>query len=196
VNDRVREAYDRIAEAYASQRDLFKNQVYLEQFVGMLVPRARVLDLGCGGGIPAARFLVDRGFDVIGLDISPAQIELARRNVPQARFEVADMQQLARGRFAVDGVIALYSIFHIDRREHFRLLETLRSYLPIGGVLLITMGASEWEGSEVFHGAEMFWSHYGPKRNRELLEAAGLTVLVDELDTSGGEEHQVLLAHA
>jgi cyclopropane fatty-acyl-phospholipid synthase-like methyltransferase len=196
VNDRVREAYDRIAEAYASQRDLFKNQVYLEQFVGMLVPRARVLDLGCGGGIPAARFLVDRGFDVIGLDISPAQIELARRNVPQARFEVADMQQLARGRFAVDGVIALYSIFHIDRREHFRLLETLRSYLPIGGVLLITMGASEWEGSEVFHGAEMFWSHYGPKRNRELLEAAGLTVLVDELDTSGGEEHQVLLAQA
>jgi hypothetical protein len=58
------------------------------------------------------------------------------------------------------------------------------------------MGASDWEGSEDFHGAEMYWSHFGPVRNRELVEEAGFTVVMDEIDESGGERHQVILATA
>ena len=197
MNERVREGYDKIAEAYAGQRDNFKNETYLRRFANLLPPRAKVLDLGCGSGLPVAGFLVGRGFEVLGLDISPKQIELARRNVPGARFEVEDMQELKDAQFTVDGVVALYSIFHIDRREHGRLLSTLHSLLPVHGVLLITMGASDWEGTnEDFLGAGMSWSHYGASRNRELVEAAGFTVLVDEIDRTGGEEHQVILARA
>ena len=44
-----------------------------------------VVDLGCGSGITAAR-LVDGGFDVIGVDISPEMVELARINAPGATF--------------------------------------------------------------------------------------------------------------
>jgi cyclopropane fatty-acyl-phospholipid synthase-like methyltransferase len=161
----------------------------------LLPPKAQVLDLGCGSGLPVAGFLAKRGFEVLGLDISPRQVGLARRKVPAARFEVADMQGLTAGEYHVDGVVALYSIFHIDRREHGRLLSTLRSFLPAHGALLITMGASDWEGTDAdFLGAEMSWSHYGPSRNRELVEAAGFTVRADEIDRSGGEEHQVILA--
>ena len=57
------------------------------------------------------------------------------------------------------------------------------------------MGAGEWEGTEAdFHGVEMYWSHFGAERNRELVEAAGLVVEVDEIDTSCDERHQVILA--
>lgn len=45
------------------------------------------MDLGCGSGI-WARQLVDAGFQVVGVDISPAMIELARQRVPQAEFLV------------------------------------------------------------------------------------------------------------
>src|SRR5947209_4041797 len=46
-----------------------------------------VVDLGCGSGI-WARALVDVGYRVIGVDISPAMIDLARRRVPEAEFHV------------------------------------------------------------------------------------------------------------
>jgi SAM-dependent methyltransferase len=50
------------------------------------VPR-RVLDVGCGSGL-LARKLLDAGFDVQGVDASPAMIELARAHAPGATFDV------------------------------------------------------------------------------------------------------------
>jgi SAM-dependent methyltransferase len=49
------------------------------------VRTGRVVDLGCGSGI-WARELSNAGYDAIGVDISPAMIELARRRVPEAQF--------------------------------------------------------------------------------------------------------------
>ncbi len=65
---------------------------------------------------------------------------------------------------------------------------------PVGGLLLITMASSEWEGEEDFHGAPMWWSHYGAEKNRKLVESAGFEVLFDEIDAEGDERHQLLLA--
>ncbi len=47
-----------------------------------------VVDLGCGSGI-WARALTEAGHAVVGVDLSPAMIELARRQAPRARFHVA-----------------------------------------------------------------------------------------------------------
>jgi SAM-dependent methyltransferase len=51
------------------------------------IPNGRVVDLGCGSGI-WARELTDAGYQVVGVDISPAMIELARRRAPEAEFHV------------------------------------------------------------------------------------------------------------
>jgi hypothetical protein len=107
------------------------------------------------------------------------------------------MQDLRPDELNVDGVVSLYAIFHVRREHQARLFEVLHTFLPAGGPLLLTMGSTEWEGIESdFHGAPMFWSHYGPRQNREIIEAAGFTVLVDEIDSTGGESHQVVLARA
>jgi SAM-dependent methyltransferase len=193
-DDLVRSGYDRMARDYLAQRDQFKNLPPLEDLVARLHPGAAVLDVGCGAGVPVARFLVERGFAVTGLDVSPVQVALAQEHVPQASFAVRDMRALQPGEYVVDAIVAFYAIFHTPREAHADILRTLASYLLPGGLLLVTLGASVWEGVEPFHGVEMYWSHYGPEQNRAMIMAAGLAIVRDVIDTSGDERHHVLLA--
>jgi 2-polyprenyl-3-methyl-5-hydroxy-6-metoxy-1,4-benzoquinol methylase len=53
----------------------------------LLLPGSRVLDVGCGNGFTAGQFL-ERGCEVVGIDLSESGIELARQKYPNARFEV------------------------------------------------------------------------------------------------------------
>jgi 2-polyprenyl-3-methyl-5-hydroxy-6-metoxy-1,4-benzoquinol methylase len=88
LRDLVRRGYDAISEAYrdddgrANASSAESTTAYADWFddLACLLPRAaRVLDLGCGAGVPGARELASRGFAVTGIDISPVQIERARR---------------------------------------------------------------------------------------------------------------------
>jgi SAM-dependent methyltransferase len=192
-NTVVRAGYELVAERYLAARDRSRNLRHLEHFVSELEPGSRILDVGCGAGEPVDSFLTDHGCNVIGIDISPKQIELARKNVRGGLFEIRDMQDLAEGQFAVDGVVSFYAIFHTPRESHAETLKKLASFLPQGGRLLVTMGAGAWEGEEEFYGEPMRWSHFGAERNRQLVEAAGFEVLSDEIEDEGGERHQIIL---
>lgn len=122
-------------------------------------------------------------------------IELAKQNVPEAEYKVEDMTNLKNGEYTVDAVVSFYAIFHTPRETHQELLHKIHSFLSKPGYLLITMGSTEWEGKERdFHGTEMYWSHYDSEKNRELVEKAGFEILIDEIDGTGNEKHQVILA--
>lgn len=194
-NEFVRDAYERIADTYAARRDQFKSKRHLDRFADLVPAGRTILDIGCGAGQPVDAYLVDRGYTVLGLDISERMIELARAHVPQATYDVRDMSDLRVGEFNVGGIVSMYAIFHTPRERHRELLEKFASFMPDGGALLMTMGAGEWEGFEGdFHGGEMYWSHYGADTNTELVEQAGFQVVSDEIDRSADEEHQVIIA--
>jgi SAM-dependent methyltransferase len=192
--EQVRAGYDVVSRRYAAYRDQFKNDRYLERFVEIMPPPRRVIDVGCGSGQPVDGYLVERGYDVTGLDISPKQIELARGLVPKAHYEVRNMLELQDGEFEVDGLVSFYAVFHAPRKQHAGLLRTFASFLRPRGVMLITLGTHEWEGIEDFHGADLYWSHFGRDTNRKLVEDAGFDIVADEIDESGGEQHQVVIA--
>lgn len=194
-NDLVKKGYNQAASDYNSTRDIFKNTQYLAKLNDLLKPHSSILDIGCGAGKPIDSYFIEKGHTVIGIDISENMIKLAKQNVPQADYEVKDMTQLSESEYHVDAVVSFYAIFHTSRETHSHLLKKINSFLQIGGLILITMGSSEWEGKEVdFHGVEMFWSHYGSKKNRSLVEQAGFQIMLDEIDTTGNEKHQVILA--
>lgn len=193
--DLVRAGYNQAAESYACGRDQFSSLPYLERLRERLRPSAAVLDVGCGAGLPVDRYLVDHGCRVTGIDLSEAQIALARANVPEAAYAVRDMTELIAGEYAVDAVVSFYAIFHTPREGHGALFRTFHSFLPAGGLLLVTMGVNDWEGTEEdFHGVRMWWSHYDSVISRRLIEDAGFHILLDEIDRQQNERHQVVLA--
>ncbi len=93
-----------------------------------------------------------------------------------------------------DAIVSFYAIFHIPREEHPDLLKKLYALMKPDGYLLITMAYSEWEGAEDFHGVKMFWSHHGAAENKQLVKQAGFEIILEKVDTSGGERHLVILA--
>lgn len=198
MNQKVKAGYNVAAKNYSSEfRDQFKNEKHLSKLVELLKPDSTVLDVGCGAGKPIDRYLISAGMKVTGIDISEAQIKLAKAHVPEADYEVKDMSELRDGEYQVDAVVSFYAIFHTPRENHSELLKKFKSFLKADGYLLITMGASDWEGKEDnFCGSEMYWSHYGADKNKELIEKAGFEIIFSEVDDAGGEEHLVILAKA
>ncbi len=61
----------------------------VREAISLLKPGSRVLDVGCGTGVPIAAMLAEAGMEVTGIDIAPKMIEIARSEV-KGRFLVAD----------------------------------------------------------------------------------------------------------
>ncbi len=198
--DRVRAGYDQIAARYAVERDRASSVPYLEELDGRLAADSLILDLGCGAGLPVDRWLIDHGHRVIGLDISDAMLTLARRNVPEASYQLRDMATLKEDEYSVDAVVSFFAMFHVDRRYHRDLLCRIRSYLQEGGLFLVTTGRSDWEGEEDFLGVQMLWSHFDKAANRELIKDRSFTVLFEGLhrgNSIGDKDwHPIFLARA
>lgn len=177
-NDIVRDGYDRLVDAYLQNRGEYDTSGWLERFASRIKPGGRILDLGCGAGVPIAKALAGKGFQVTGLDISPGQVARARELVPSGTFEVIDMTRADFPSDSFDGVCALYSIIHVPRDRHAGLYESIRRWLKPDGVALLVLGAQEWEGEEEYlEGVPMVWSHFGIEENRRLLNGAGLAVI-------------------
>lgn len=194
-NDFVKQQYNKkIAENYSVARDMYKNDKYLEKLSLLLAPNSTILDIGCGAGVPVDKFFLSHGYKIIGLDISEKQIELAKRNLPDGEFKVEDMSELEEKEYSVDAVVSFYAIFHTQRETHQELFNKINSFLPFGGLILVSMGVNEWEGKGQFHGDEMFWSHFGADKNREIIKNAGFEILFDEIDENGGEKHLFVIA--
>ena len=146
---KVREGYDRMAERYLAARnpDDPKHVPDLEEWGRTFPPGGAALDLGCGAGVPVARWLAQR-FEVTGADISGRQVELARRHVPDATFLQADMTELDFPSGSFDVVTAFWSIIHVPREEQPALVRRIRDWLRPGGVFLANWATTAWEGEE------------------------------------------------
>jgi len=184
----VEEGYDRIADRYLEWAPTARSEErarYTSALLDALPPGAEVLDLGCGAGVPTTQELARR-FKVTGVDISKRQIELARRNVPEAQFIQADITRLDLPPASFDGVAAFYTFIHIPRQEQQKLLQDIASWLRPGGMLVATMSTRsvKRDFGEDFLGTLMFWSSFDSETNKRLVEEAGLSVINAQEETA------------
>ena len=194
--DDFRSSYDAVAELYAQtffdelSRKPFDREL-LDAFVA-LVPKASALDVGCGPG-HVGRYLSERAMDVVGVDLSPTLIEVARRLNPAMRFEVADMRNMPAGDATVGAVVAFYSLIHIPRTEVPAVLREFRRVLTPSGRLLLavhggagTMTSADFMGKKVPFEATLF------DKNElvDLVEASGFDATIATVRQPYEFEHQ------
>ena len=157
-DDALRETYDVVAGDYVEHIfDELRHKPFDRQLLDEVAARvgsaATICDLGCGPG-QVARYLHERGANVIGVDLSPAMIERARRLTPEVFFAVGDMRHLDVPDGAWQALVAFYAIVHIPKSDLADVFRELRRVLAPGGVLLLSFHI----GSDVVHRDE-WWGH-------------------------------------
>ena len=175
----VKTGYDTIAHQYLATRTKDSDAVrLLGDFIELLAPTAKVLDAGCGAGIPITQRLAQR-FDVIGVDFSETQIKLAKQNVPNAKFICRDLTDLHFPENFFDGICSYYAIIHIPGEEHRALLEKFHRMLNTGGIALFCLGAEHLidDVDENFFGTPMYWSHFDTETYLKMLKEIGFSLI-------------------
>lgn len=195
----VRRGYDEVSLRYRADDDtstMYKG--WSDQLVEHLGPRdARVLDLGCGCGVPLSRDVSAAGYRVTGVDFSDVQIERARRLVPDAEFIQADATNVDFPPGSFDCVVCLYTIIHVPLGEQSALLTKIARWLRTGGWLLLTAGHESWTGTQadwLGGNAAMWWSQADQATYRRWLTDAGLDITNEGYVPEGATGHAIFWA--
>lgn len=175
----VKSGYNAIANRYLVTRTRDSEDVrLLDELTTRLPTGAKVLDAGCGAGLPISQML-SKKFEVTGVDFSEAQIELAKKNVPNATFICQDMTKLDFPENTFEGICSYYAIIHIPRGEHQPLLANFHNMLKPSGLALLCLGAENLidDIDENYLGTRMYWSHYDSETYLKMLTECGFSIL-------------------
>jgi cyclopropane fatty-acyl-phospholipid synthase-like methyltransferase len=198
----VRDGYDRCSGAYTEARRREPGRE-LAPLLAHLAQGSRVLDVGCGAGVPIAAALAGE-HRVTGVDVSPEQIRRARESVQSATFLLGDAMSVALPAASFDAVVSFYVVFHLPREEHEELFRRFERWLVPGGVLAVTVSRfrEETYTESDFFGVPMYWSNWSRDDYVDMLARAGFELLetgtighgYDPSESRRPEAHPLLLA--
>ncbi|WP_346621551.1 class I SAM-dependent methyltransferase [Blastococcus montanus] len=155
----TRNGYDAIAEKYA---ELFRaelddaplDRALLRGFAELVRrdhPDAQVLEVGSGPGAVSAH-LHQLELQVSGIDLSPAMVDIARREHPEVSFDVGEMSALDRADAGLAGLVAWYSLIHVPGPQRQGVIDEFHRVLRPGGYALIAFQV----GDDTLHLDEAF----------------------------------------
>ncbi|MFH9421423.1 class I SAM-dependent DNA methyltransferase [Streptomyces sp. NPDC017529] len=176
------EAFDAIGDRYDEVFPHKEGQLAAGAWLAAgLPPGSRVLDAGCGTGVPTARQLAEAGHKVVGVDLSPTMVGLARENVPKGEFHRLDVAALGDGRLggpaSFDGAVAFFSLLMLPRGEIPYALRSLHTLLRPGGLLALSMVEADLDDCAIpFLGDTIRVSGYLRDDLRQVVHDAGFEV--------------------
>ncbi len=156
--DKMYLIYDEIIDWFDSHRnkELTMETFYLNLLQRYVPSEGKILDVGCGTGEPIARFLIEQGYKVTGVDASRKMIDLCKQRFPDGKWLFADMRTLnLQENF--HAVIAWHSFFHLSHADQRITLKLFASLVRQDGLLIFTSGSEYGEvwgdngGHDLYH---------------------------------------------
>ncbi|KAL4881334.1 S-adenosyl-L-methionine-dependent methyltransferase [Aspergillus karnatakaensis] len=133
----------RYETAYSSSPNFL---TFLSSVITTLPPHSRVLDIGCGTGVPVSSMIASAGHNVHGLDVSGEMVKLARARVKSGTFEKADMRSWspAGAETGFDAAFVVFSLYQVSPAETMKLCYRFGEWIAPGGVLVVGTTPSGW----------------------------------------------------
>jgi SAM-dependent methyltransferase len=167
-----------------------------------LTAGAQVLDIGSGTGRPTADLLASAGYQVTGIDVSATMVELARTQVPAARFEQIDVRALPDRQGRWTAVCAFFPLLQMPRADLDTTLSRISGWLVPGGYFTFATVPFDAEETEInWMGHRIKATSYPTEIYLERLRRVGLEIVHHRLSTFhpdypgvGAEEHLFVYA--
>jgi SAM-dependent methyltransferase len=195
--DSTIETYDRVADDFLRRRArTLDEKRWLDRMVGVApshAGRRRLLDLGCGTGLPIAAYLSERGLRITGVDAAPRMIALFQANLPHATAHHADMRSLALGE-PFDAILAWDSYFHLTPDEQRKMFPIFRRHAAPGAALMFTTGPEAGEVWGDAAGEAVYHASLDPGEYRDLLARNQFKLLDFTAEDPACGGHSVWLA--
>ncbi len=160
-----RRMYDEIAEEYCKKTEKEGDREFqekmLDRTVKFLSANPRMIDLGCGDGRDT-EYLREKGVDVVGIDISEAMVDLARKKYPECAFFTSDIRDTIFPEDTFTGAWASTTISNLPKNELPSAEKEIYRIVEPGGILGFSFKIGEGEGLEesVIEGYERYYSYY------------------------------------
>jgi SAM-dependent methyltransferase len=166
---------------------------WLDRFRALVPPNGSILDVGCGSAVPIARYLIDVGHSVTGVDASATFIDLCQDRYPAHRWLLAGMRSLSLGR-AFDGILAWDSFFHLTPDDQRRMFPVFRQHAAPGAALMFTSGPAHGEAIGCFEGEPLYHGSLDPAEYRSLLDQHGFRAISHVVEDISCGCHTIWLA--
>ncbi|MBS3080455.1 methyltransferase domain-containing protein [Candidatus Pacearchaeota archaeon] len=139
----------RFDKDYAKYYDLFnqakdyKNEAdFLEEVFKKYGNVKKILDLGCGTGLHTKE-LLERGYEITGLDLSEEMIDIAKKRNPSAKFHIGNMNNFNLSN-KFDAIICMFSAlgYLTENKQLEDFFISCRDHLKDNGLLILDV----WNG--------------------------------------------------
>jgi SAM-dependent methyltransferase len=192
--ERIIGLYERHAAEWDRDRGrcLFE-KAWLDRFLALLPPKASILDIGCGSAEPIARYLIEKGCEVTGIDSSPALVGMCKDRFPDQDWIVADMRTLSLDR-RFDGILAWNSFFHLCPEDQRRIFPIFSRHAEPKAALMFTSGPSHGEAIGTYKGEPLYHGSLDGAEYRSLLDQNGFDVVSHVVEDPNCGDQTVWLA--
>ncbi len=174
--------YQRHASDWDKERERgLYEKVWLDRLLALIPVGASVLDVGCGSGEPIARYFVEKGCGVTGVDSSAALIGICKARFPTLNWFVMDMRDLCLKR-QFHAILAWDSFLHLCPDDQRSMFPIFRRHAAPKAALLFTSGSSLGEAIGVYKGEPLYHGSLDSSEYRLLLNENGFDVTSHVID--------------
>jgi len=152
----------------------------IREFINLLEPGMKVLDLGCGpGNVSRQLMLSGKEFIIKGIDLSEEMIKLSRENAPSGDFSCQDIREVSFKDQSFDVIILSFCIVHLTDMEMVPLLQKVSKYMRKEGKLYLSFMEGKKDGFErtSFSKEEIYFYYHSADSVEKLLKDNSLSII-------------------